>query len=793
MKNKFVIFIFCFLNLSNLVFAEDILFETKNIEILENKNLIIAKKGKAVTLDKEIEIYADTFEYSKDQNTLKSFGNGLALLKNENIEIKFDSSVYNIKNKSINIDGNIEIKNIKNKILIFANQVKYMENKKIISSDSEIIIKDELENSYSADKFFYDLNKKIIKVSNLNMRDQNGNNLNSPLAYINTDSGNIFGKDINLNLDNSSFNNENQPRLKGNSFKNNEFVTQIKKGVFTTCKKRDGCPPWQISAEEVSHNKKERTINYKNALLTVYDVPIFYFPRFFHPDPTVNRKSGFLIPTFQSSNSDNYLKVPYFFAIAENKDLTFKPRFYNSEKILLQNEYRQINAKSNHKADIGIFLEEKQNSKNHLFYDYTKSFDLKSFKNNKYFFKLQRTSNDTYLRKNKIKTEIILDDNVLENSTGFSLKSNDFSLDLKTTVYEDLNKNDHDRFDYILPKIDMLKKIDNKTRLNGDFSFKSQALIRNYDTNVYEKRNINDLIFNSNSLITEKGFFNNYKFIVKNTNIDSENSTEFENKTNHYLSGIFQYNSSYPLIKKNKKYEEIFKPKISLNLSPNYTRDISNKNFRIDANNVYSLTRTTDNNFVEGGTSIIYGADYSLINSEKTREVLNLKLANNFRFKENEDLPGDNQIGEQFSNIFGEISYTPSEIFNINYNTSIKNSFSELSYEKLTTEIKINNFVTKFDYLNENISNDKSSYLYNKTSYLLDNSNELSFSTRENKTTNLTEYYNLMYQYKNDCLAASVEYNKDYYDDRDLKPVESVFFKLTIIPFGEASSPNLRN
>ena len=130
MKNKFVIFIFCFLNLSNLVFAEDILFETKNIEILENKNLIIAKKGKAVTLDKEIEIYADTFEYSKDQNTLKSFGNGLALLKNENIEIKFDSSVYNIKNKSINIDGNIEIKNIKNKILIFANQVKYMENKK---------------------------------------------------------------------------------------------------------------------------------------------------------------------------------------------------------------------------------------------------------------------------------------------------------------------------------------------------------------------------------------------------------------------------------------------------------------------------------------------------------------------------------------------------------------------------------------------------------------------------------------------------------------------------------------
>ena len=49
-----------------------------------------------------------------------------------------------------------------------------------------------------------------------------------------------------------------------------------------------------------------------------------------------------------------------------------------------------------------------------------------------------------------------------------------------------------------------------------------------------------------------------------------------------------------------------------------------------------------------------------------------------------------------------------------------------------------------------------------------------------------------MYQYKNDCLAASVEYNKDYYDDNDIKPEESIFFKLTIIPFVNKFS-NLKN
>ena len=67
------------------------------------------------------------------------------------------------------------------------------------------------------------------------------------------------------------------------------------------------------------------------------------------------------------------------------------------------------------------------------------------------------------------------------------------------------------------------------------------------------------------------------------------------------------------------------------------------------------------------------------------------------------------------------------------------------------------------------------------------------FSTRKNKKTDLTEFYKLIYQYKNDCLAASIEYNKDYYNDRELKPEENIFLKLSIIPFGQTTSPNLKN
>ena len=44
-------------------------------------------------------------------------------------------------------------------------------------------------------------------------------------------------------------------------------------------------------------------------------------------------------------------------------------------------------------------------------------------------------------------------------------------------------------------------------------------------------------------------------------------------------------------------------------------------------------------------------------------------------------------------------------------------------------------------------------------------------------------YYNLIYQYKMDCLVAALKYNKDYYRDGALEPEESISFSVTIMPF----------
>ena len=90
------------------------------------------------------------------------------------------------------------------------------------------------------------------------------------------------------------------------------------------------------------------------------------------------------------------------------------------------------------------------------------------------------------------------------------------SINVDAFLYEDLGKNDSDRFEYILPNINLTKKVSNRTSLNGDFSFKSKALARNYNTNIFETININDLIFKSYPLKSlPKAFIITMNFLLK--------------------------------------------------------------------------------------------------------------------------------------------------------------------------------------------------------------------------------------------------------------------------------------
>ena len=786
MKNNILIILLIFYHILffNKIFANEIEFDASDIEINDSQNLTIANNGIAKIKDDGIVVEGIKIKYFKDQSLIVVEQGKISKI-DLNIEITSGKIEYNLKDSKINFTNKVNIDDKDNNLVIYSDKIDYdVKNQKIFGLGNTEII-DEFDNKYEVSEFEYSIKDRIIKLANTKISDQNKNIFDLEIAFIDLNKKEIVAKDIGLNFKISD-NSENEPRLKGRSLISDERNTIVKKGTFTFCKKREKCPPWEMSANEIRHDKLKKIIHYKGASLKVYDKKIFYFPKFFHPDPTVKRQTGFLIPRLEENSTTGLsLKLPYFIAVAENKDITFSPRFFNDNKFLLQSELRQKNKRSDHMADLSQFVSNDKSSKGHLFYNFKKNYEGKNFDDIELDINIEQVSDDTYLKAYKIESPIINNTSNLINSINLDLYDENLTINTSLNVYEDLSKIDSDRYEYV-PNFSFSKI------LNDNYSFRSSGYYKNYNTNITEKVLINNLEFNSNFKYLKNGIVNDNKLLIKNINSEAKNSEKFKNKSNSSLVPTLQANYTYPLQKQTDEFNYTLTPKFSLNLSTPHTKDVRNNNAKINYDNIYDINRLGLDDINEGGASITYGYEYTKSDRTNFNQKIKFGFANNIRFEENKDLPNNTNLGDKTSDFVGLIEYNPFENIKINYDFSLKNNLVDQNYELFGFQYYLKNLTTKFEYLNENNSDSKTSYLQNKTSYKLNDKNSLIFETRENKEKNFTEYYNLIYQFQNDCLTAAIEYNKEYYSDQDLKPSENLFFKLSILPFGGFNTPNLK-
>ena len=324
------------------------------------------------------------------------------------------------------------------------------------------------------------------------------------------------------------------------------------------------------------------------------------------------------------------------------------------------------------------------------------------------------------------------------------------------------------------------------------FLFNATGYYKHYNTNISEKILINKFEFNTDPIFFNNGFINDKKILLKNVNSDAKNSKNFKNKSSSNLTPTIQTNYSLPLKKETNNFDKILTPKFSLKLSLPHTKNVKTKDRQINYDNIYNLDRLGIEDLNEGGISAIYGYEYTKINRNTLNEQIRFGIANNLRFEENKKLPNNSNLGDKVSDFVGLFQYKPNDNFIFDYDFSLKNNLVEKNYELFGFEFYLNNFTSKIEYINENNSNSKTSYLQNETRYNFNENNSLAFKTRENKEKSFTEFYNLIYQYQNDCLKAGIEYNKEYYNDQDLKPSENLFLKISILPFGGFNSPNLK-
>jgi LPS-assembly protein len=195
--------------------------------------------------------------------------------------------------------------------------------------------------SVEADKVIYDQKTKRLRAEgNIRMTDAEGRVTYANSLDLSDDYRDGFVDSLRVDTADSTRMAATRADRTGGNY------TVFQNGVYTACApcKDDPTKPplWQVKGARIIHDQSEKMLYFETAQLEFFGVPIAYLPYFSTPDPTVKRKSGFLMPAYSEASGYGFgMEVPYYWAIAPNYDATFSPRVTTKQGVLFQAEFRQ--------------------------------------------------------------------------------------------------------------------------------------------------------------------------------------------------------------------------------------------------------------------------------------------------------------------------------------------------------------------------------------------------------------------------------------------------------------------
>ena len=712
---------------------------------------------------------------------------------------------------------------------IFAEKIIYNKKQATIKTEGKSTYADNGGNKLYADSFYYDINLKTIDAkNNVKYVDKEKNLLNftSLKYYEETEKGS--GKDLRATLADKS-------TLEGAEAEfDNKLgtLTLLKENNYTPCENKKNssetiqelCPDWSISTTQTIHDKNEKMVYHKNAILKIKNIPVFYTPYFSHPDPSVKRKSGFLPPSVKNfTDLGQTIKTPYFWAINENKDLTFTPIYYFDENSIFLTEYRQQNQNSkfyidssytqgyknlNKKDNDGNIISRTGGSRNHFFLNFLGSYKDLLFSQNDLEVNIQRISQKNYLSVNQINTEHVkqdvtsLNSNVILNSYQGSER-----IRIETAVYENLNIEEKDlKYQYTLPSLDYgnyFSKFDQFININSSFAAK------NFGEDSTQAYLTNQLNTGSNMKIFDflPGVANTFKTSTKNINVQNQNiqdSKENFNTDTYFTAGI---ENSFPLFKINDNTEETLTPKILTKFTTGSMTNANSTSKLLTYEDIYSINRMNSITNPETGADIGYGIEYNMRKKNNLNEIYldgSFSIGQVIKNKKLEEMPSNSSLANKSSDFVGNISFFYDSGMKIketkdaylkkglqtNYGYTLSNDLNKI----LRNDLKIsysntkNTWSSKY-YETHDISNEH--YIDVKYGRKFNNDFNFLVGGRKNIQNKFTENNFIELNYETDCIKIALNLAKTFYENEDLKPSNNFTLSLMLKPFGSPIAPDL--
>lgn len=762
-KFKFIIAFIIFSSiLSNISYAENIFEITAKKVLYKNNDKVIIADGQALATDnKGKNIFADKIIYYKNKNLIKTFGNS-KYQDGKNI-LKAQNFIYDLQSKTIEATNNVVLLDEENNKFFFK-KFKYFENKQIGIG-----------------------NKAIANISD-------GSYISSSRVETNKKNGETI-------LDNAK---------------------------YTTCKniyiKNKFCPSWSLESKKLIHDKNKKTLTHKNAVLKIKNIPILYTPYISHPDPSVKRKSGFLVPTFKTINAvGKTFNAPYFWAASKDQDFIFKPIIYFDQHDALLTSYRKALKKGFLRIENGYTKGYKNSndknktdgSRNYFFLSYEQTKENGFLNNSNLDLKIQRISQENYVRVNKINTPLFKEDiNILENSFKISKFDEKYNLNFKIGVFENINSNDSNKYTYYLPEGSYSQNFDNK---NFNINFNSYFEGRKFLKNQRQGKIKNVITLNTKSYNHKNsGLSTLFKNNIYNNNIYNRNVTgqkENLNVDNYFTTAI---ESTWPLAKFSKGKKQAIVPKIFTKFTNGKMQDSSSDNKTFLYSDIFSMNRTNNIDKPETGFSLGYGVDYSILSKKSknfdnyykfstgigqvindvhkkempTESSLNNKTSDFAGFLKYEFF-GDNSLLANNTKNINDLKFFEKNNLTINYDFNLNNDLSKLNRNNLETQFSLNNIYSKLKFSEENMHVGNTRYATLELKKKIKSNYFLSIGSKKNLKNNSSEYHNISYNFENDCLRTYLALSKDFYSNKDLQSSKTLVFGIVIKPFSDSFGPDL--
>ena len=590
--------------------------------------------------------------------------------------------------------------------------------------------------------------------------------------------------------------------------RSNQIRTIYRKAVYSPCRlcpnDPSSAPTWQLKAYQVVHDKKSQNVNYRDAFIEFFGIPTIYTPYLSHPGPGVDRRTGFLIPTYGIDNDlGSIVKVPYYFDIAPNMDATFTPIFMSKQGAVASGQFRHRLDRSKYVLRGSLAEPSGTGTRGNKIRGHMEGRILQEFNSAwRGGGKLNWVSDDLYLRRYNFSTVDTLENRIY--AEGFFDKT---YASANAYYFRGLRSGDvAGETPIIFPLLEYnyhgspgiyggVWKVDANTvaltRTNGAHTRRA-SLKTKWELPYASKKGEIYRFFSS--LQTDAYWVND----VSEADAPNNTISGFSTRVFPQLGLDWRL----PMARQHGRYVQTIEPVAALIVAPNgkNTDRIPNEDslsFEFDDTNLFSENRFGGIDRVEGGPRVAYGINSSIF--DRDGSFSDVFIGQSYRIEKNDDFGRDTGLQDHFSDVVGRINIEPSSFINAIYRFRLDKDNYGLRRSELQTTLGIPKLRLGVDHLQvqrkdwddvidpDDKFEDREEIALNLTSQVTSKW-KIGINTRRNLAKDSSLSHGAFLVYKNDCLELQTDYRRDFTRNKDVQPSDTIFLRLILKTLGEVNT-----